>query len=483
MPRIGAAALAGALARPRAPVLLDVRDDGEGERGRIAGATPLPRCSIEFRIDALVRDRATPLVVCDAGADDVRAGLAALTLQRLGYRDVAALDGGVAAWRAEGRGLVAGAPVEAWAEPLQRDWPVPEIDAMTLAAWQRDNRHIALCDVSASVEHVVASIPSAVSIPYFECALHAVDLANKDVLVVHCGQRARGAMVARTLVELGLGNVVLLAEGTAGWRRDGRAVERGARRGRGEPTLASREFAELGAARLAQQAGVRRIEAEALVALLARADANQGVFDVRDDAAHVAGHVGGSIPLPGGPAWHGLPAFVAVREAPVVLIDEAEARANVAATWLRRMGCTDVAVLAGGVHAWRAAGRPLVQGHERSRPLGLREAAGETVALDAGDVGAWLSAHGAARVLHVDSCETFRRGHLPGAAWLARGWLEQRIAAVAPSRETPLLLTCTDGAQAVFAAAALARRGYGDVVWLDGGTQAWGAEGRALEVG
>ena len=481
---IDVAALAGALARPGAPVLLDVRDASEAAPGRIAGATPLPRCRIESRIGELVRDRATPLVLCDAGgADDPRAALAAATLGRLGYRELAVLEGGVDAWRAAGRDLVEGALVEAWSGPLQRDWPVPEIDATALAAWLRDDRSVALCDVRDPDEHLAGRIPGAVSIPDLELALHAVDLGGEDVVVVHCAGRARGTVVARSLIELGLGNVVLLAGGSAGWRDDGRALERGAPRTRAAPTLASREFAELGAARLAQHAGVRRIEADALVGLLARAEANHAVFDVRDDAAYLAGHIGGCTALAGGPALHGLPESVAVRDAPVVLVDELEARANLAATWLRRMGCSDVAILAGGLRGWRAAGRPLVCGHERSRPLGLREALRASAALAAGDVGAWLSANGAARVLHVDSCETFRRGHLPGAGWLPRAWLEPRIATFVPVRETPLLLTCEDGSQAVFAAATLRERGYRELVWLDGGTQAWAAEGRALEVG
>jgi rhodanese-related sulfurtransferase len=84
-------------------------------------------------------------------------------------------------------------------------------------------------------------------------------------------------------------------------------------------------------------------------------------------------------------------------------------------------------------------------------------------------------------VLHVDTGASYGRGHLPGAAWLPRGWLEARVAALAPSLDAALLLTCAEGAQAAFAAAALRRRGYVHVAWLQGGTRAWAATGRALE--
>ena len=84
-------------------------------------------------------------------------------------------------------------------------------------------------------------------------------------------------------------------------------------------------------------------------------------------------------------------------------------------------------------------------------------------------------------MLHVDTSASYRRGHLPGATWLPRGWLETRIATVAPSLDVPLLLTCLDGAQAAFAAATLRGLGYAHVAWLQGGTRLWTAFGRALE--
>jgi rhodanese-related sulfurtransferase len=84
-------------------------------------------------------------------------------------------------------------------------------------------------------------------------------------------------------------------------------------------------------------------------------------------------------------------------------------------------------------------------------------------------------------LLHVDSGASYRRGHLPGAAWLPRAWLEARIAGLVPGVDAGLLLTCADGAQAVFAAATLQRMGYGHVAWLRGGTRAWTDSGRALE--
>ena len=61
--------LTAALSAEHPRLLLDVRDLIESERGHVPGATILPRRRIEFRIEALVRDRAMPLIVVDSGED------------------------------------------------------------------------------------------------------------------------------------------------------------------------------------------------------------------------------------------------------------------------------------------------------------------------------------------------------------------------------------------------------------------------------
>ncbi|WP_262342099.1 rhodanese-like domain-containing protein, partial [Bordetella pertussis] len=54
--------------------------------------------------------------------------------------------------------------------------------------------------------------------------------------------------------------------------------------------------------------------------------------------------------------------FLPVRAAQVVLVDDDEARAALAGYWLRAMGLPRVAVLAGGLPAWNAAGYALGHG-------------------------------------------------------------------------------------------------------------------------
>jgi rhodanese-related sulfurtransferase len=470
------------------PVLLDVRDLIESEHGHIPGATILPRRRIEFRIGWLVRDRATPLIAVDSGEDvddgrrDPRAGLAADTLSALGYADVRALEGGVAAWRRAGLPVVSGTQVSSKAfgrrnGDLER---VPTIDVETLRRWLAQGRRPALCDVRSAAEHTRGCLPGAVSLPGFEIASHALDMASEcDVFVLCSGARTRSLIVARTLIDLGFDDVVALDGGSVAWGLAGHALEQGSRRRRVAPSTQARQFAELGAARLAKHFGIERIEAGELAALLEAASGNFSAFDLRNLGNHVVAHVPHSVSIGTDALIVRHDESIAVRDAPVVLVDDDRVRALLTGVWLRRLGLPRVLELAGGFGAWVAGGHPCSS--VADMPLGWSEACALAAGLGVEDVSPWLASHAPARLLHVDSGASFRRGHLPGATWLPRGWLEPRIERVAPSLDAAILLTCTAGPQSAFAAATLRRRGYTQVAWLQGGTRVWMAAGRPLE--
>lgn len=479
---MNATELAASLASPTPPVVLDIRDPVEAEREHIPGVTNLPRRRIEFRIGELVRDPATPVVLC--GDADRRAEFAAASLRALGYSDVTCLDGGIGAWRSAGMTLASGTnvPSKTFGEHVQHDHLVPSIDAATLLRWQREGRRIAIVDVRTPGEHSRACIPGAVSVPSFDIALHAADLAaGADTLVLHCAGRTRSIIGTQTLVEMGVEQVVALENGTMGWRLAGHELEHHSARARGEPSATSVEQAERAASRMAAAAGVVHVDAAWLEALLTQTRRNWNVFDVRSLPEHDAGHIAGSVAVPGGQIVQRADDFIAVRGAPVVLIDDKEARANLAATWLCRMGWPDVAVLAAGVTGWRAGGRSLATGRARATPSGWQAARAASAALGPDEAAAWRRAHPTAMLIHVDTSSTYRTAHLPGAMWVPRGWLEMRVGEFARDRNVPLLVSCADGAQSVYAAATLAGMGYTAVYRLEGGTRAWAAAGHALQ--
>jgi rhodanese-related sulfurtransferase len=81
-------------------ILLDVREKDAFDTGHIPGAQHLPRGQLELRVNKDLPDPTRRiLVACEFGRIST---LAAATLRELGYTRVAALDGGMQAWREAG---------------------------------------------------------------------------------------------------------------------------------------------------------------------------------------------------------------------------------------------------------------------------------------------------------------------------------------------------------------------------------------------
>lgn len=98
-------------------ILVDLREPEEVRReGSIPQAVLAPRGMLEFYADPSspyhmdeFDPQAKTILYCASGG---RSALAAATLMELGYTDVAHLDGGLAAWKAQGRPVTFNQPVE-----------------------------------------------------------------------------------------------------------------------------------------------------------------------------------------------------------------------------------------------------------------------------------------------------------------------------------------------------------------------------------
>ena len=83
-----------------AAVLIDVREKEEWDEQHIPKAIHVSRGRLEGEIEEKVTDpNATIIVHCGGGG---RSALAAETLQRMGYKNVMSLGGGMKAWKAAG---------------------------------------------------------------------------------------------------------------------------------------------------------------------------------------------------------------------------------------------------------------------------------------------------------------------------------------------------------------------------------------------
>lgn len=461
--------------------MFDVREPVEAERGHIPGATALPRRRLELRIEALVRDRGTRVVLVDD--DTGRAALAAQRLVGLGYQQVVWLQGGVQAWRDAGHPIATGTnvPSKLFGERVYHDLETPDVTAQQLAQWKEAGRNVAILDVRTPEEYAEACIPGASGAPSFDLARHAGDLAHHpDVVVVHCAGRTRSLIAAQTLRELGVEQVVALENGTMGWRLAGLMLEHGAIRRLAPPSATSLAQATQTSQALADAEGVEAMDA-AMLAILLRQSHDLYVFDVRQLDAYAEGHIPGAQAVPGGQVIQRADDFIPVRNARIVLADDDGIRARLTAVWLRRMGFPHVSVLAGGLAAWRAAGGTLETGRARKAPAGWTAARAAAVMQMPASCAAMLREQADLIVLDVDASTQFCRGHVPGARWMPRGWLELRIAAMAPDTSQPLLLTCRNGMHSVLAAQTLAALGYRSVVVLEGGTIAWRRAGYPLD--
>lgn len=81
-------------------VIIDVRDKDEYDEGHIPNALHLSRGLLELDIEEKVPDPNAMVVVhCGGGG---RSALAAESLQKMGYKNVRSMAGGLKAWKAAG---------------------------------------------------------------------------------------------------------------------------------------------------------------------------------------------------------------------------------------------------------------------------------------------------------------------------------------------------------------------------------------------
>ena len=477
--------------------LIDLREEGVFAQRHLLFARSLPLSRLELSFARLVPRRATRVVLCDDN-DDL-AERAGKILACAGYTNLFALAGGVASWEAAGFPLFSGVnvPSKAFGEFVEHTRGTPSIGAEELAALMRDKADLVVLDSRPFDEYQRVSIPTAVNVPGAELVLRVRDLAPspETTVVVNCAGRTRSIIGAQSLINAGVPNkVAALRNGTMGWSLAGLTCDRGKTRRAPGPSSEALAWAKVAAQEVARRFGITRIDRPTLARLRADAARTLYLFDVRDPDEYAAGHVAGALSAPGGQLVQATDAYIGTLGARVVLVDEAEVRALMTASWLRQMGFADVFVLAEAGAETEAPAAPLL-GEPQPREL----------AIDCADLAALL-ARDAATVVDLSLSRDYRAAHIPGAWFAIRSRLAQALAKI-PLRGT-LVLTSEDGVLAGLAARDTCRpRESGDPVhtdsavitgsrlprfalgrddsvvevrWLDGGNAAWRAAGHPL---
>jgi rhodanese-related sulfurtransferase len=487
--KVSATDLEALLAHPDSFALLDVREAGEYNAAHIPGASWLPRRQLEFRMHRLVPFQGAQALVYDD--DGRRASLAAATLERMGYRRVALLEGGVNRWVASGHATEWGmnVPSKEFGERVEVQHQVPEMDADELHRRMQRGEKLVILDTRTPEEYRTVCIPGGRSVPGGELALRVTDILQGQenaTVVVNCAGRTRSIIGARALQRMGLRNVYGLRNGTSGWALAGLELERGADRvSLPSPSPGGLAAAEAFAARVAGEDGVQYVSVMALQTLVGQAHQRPlYLIDVRTEEEYRGGHIPGFWWFPGGQAVQRADDVVAVRNGTVVFCCEGTVRSSVTASWYCQMGFPHVLAVEGGTRAWAAQGLPLEEGVPGEAPFGLAEARGTVRSITPQALQARLRGRKAKpAVIFVDTSREFSLGHVPAARWVPRGWLELRIHAVAPPGDAPVVVTCEDGVSSTLAGATLAELGYREVSVLEGGMQAWRGAGLAVEQG
>jgi rhodanese-related sulfurtransferase len=78
-------------------VLVDVREESEYAKDHLPGAIHLGKGIIEREIEVKVPDTSAEIILYCGGG--FRSALAADNLQKMGYRNVISMDGGIREWR------------------------------------------------------------------------------------------------------------------------------------------------------------------------------------------------------------------------------------------------------------------------------------------------------------------------------------------------------------------------------------------------
>jgi rhodanese-related sulfurtransferase len=466
------AAVKAMLADGEELALIDLREELIFSQEHLLFARSVPLSRLELKFGRLVPRLSTRIVLCDDV--DGLVERAADVLQRSGYSNLYYLDGGVAAWAAAGLVLFSGVnvPSKAFGEFVEHASGTPSISADELDRLIRDGTDMVVLDSRPFDEYHRVSIPTSVDVPGAELVLRVRDIAPSPdtMVVVNCAGRTRSIIGAQSLINAGLPNkVVALRNGTMGWTLAGLTCDSGKSARAPQPSRDGLAWAKSAAAEVAKRTGVERIDRATLDRW--RADEHRSLYllDVRDPAEYAAGHVAGALSAPGGQLVQATDQYVGTLEGRIVLIDDAEVRALMTASWLRQMGWKDVFVLAetGYETGWPVP--PILGSAPRAD---LRIDCAGLAALIAGDD---------ATIVDLSLSRDYRKAHIAGAWFAIRSRLSTALARI-PLRGT-LVLTSEDGVLAGLAAGDVAALVDGPVRYLDGGNAAWQSAGHSLTAG
>jgi rhodanese-related sulfurtransferase len=218
--------------------------------------------------------------------------------------------------------------------------------------------------------------------------------------------------------------------------------------------------------------------------LLARREI--ALLDVREEDPHAQAHPLFAANFPYGrieiDAYLKLPR----RDVPIVVLDGGEGLALPAANRLRRLGYSDVSLLAGGVAGWRVAGGELFQDvNVPSKSFGeLVESQRHTPSLPAPEVQALIDSGADIVILDARRYDEYQTMSIPGSVSVPGAELVLRARELAPNPATRIIVNCAGRTRSIIGTQSLINAGVPNPVSaLRNGTIGWTLAGQTLEHG
>ena len=174
------------------------------------------------------------------------------------------------------------------------------------------------------------------------------------------------------------------------------------------------------------------------------------------------------------------------RDTRITVYDDGEGLANQAAERLVALGYSDVALLEGGLAGWRAAGGELFRDvNVPSKAFGeLVESVRHTPSLAAEQVQALLDDKADVVVLDARRFDEYQTMSIPGGISVPGAELVLRVAELAPSPATQVIVNCAGRTRSIIGTQSLVNAGIPNpVAALRNGTIGWTLAGQALAHG
>jgi rhodanese-related sulfurtransferase len=219
-------------------------------------------------------------------------------------------------------------------------------------------------------------------------------------------------------------------------------------------------------------------------ALLAREEL--ALLDVREEAPFAGAHPLFAANLPLGRIELEAYSRIPRRDTSIVVYDDGEGLALVAAQRLRQLGYGAVHLLAGDLQGWRDAGGEIFRDvNAPSKAFGeLVESQRHTPSLSAPEVKALLDADADVVVLDARRFDEYNTMSIPGGISVPGAELVLRVRALAPRPETRVIVNCAGRTRSIIGSQSLINAGIPNPVSaLRNGTIGWTLAGQLLEHG